>query len=336
MKSSFHALAPGLRRFPSLVLFAVFAFSIQLVAEQDPAALVRDGKADQALRTLNSQIQKNPNDAQAYNLLARVYFQLEHWDDTIRAAEKSVALSDQNSEYHQWLGRAYGKKAEVIGKLHFVSAISLVRKVKAEFEKAVALDEAGKNLSARADLAEFYSEAPSIMGGDKTKARHLADFIVTRDPALGHTMYGMLHEKQNAKDKAEQEYKIAIQSSNNLAHYWVNLASFYRRAGRLDDMEAAIHSSLTARREEGISLFDGASLLLTAGRNFPEAVKMLRSYLSLEDPAEDGPAFQAHYFLGVLLEKQADIKAAAAEYRAALALASDYKPAQDALARVAQ
>ena len=116
----------------------------------------------------------------------------------------------------------------------------------------------------------------------------------------------------------------------------MNLASFYRRAGRLDDMEAAIHSSLTARREEGISLFDGASLLLTAGRNFPEAVKMLRSYLSLEDPAEDGPAFQAHYFLGVLLEKQADIKAAAAEYRAALALASDYKPAQDALARLAR
>ena len=205
MKSSVHALAPGLRRFPSLVLFAVFAFSILLVAEQDPAALVRDGKADQALRTLNSQIQKNPNDAQAYNLLARVYFQLEHWDDTIRAAEKSVALSDQNSEYHQWLGRAYGEKAEVIGKLHFVSAISLVRKVKAEFEKAVALDEAGKNLSARADLAEFYSEAPSIMGGDKTKARHLADFIVTRDPALGHTMYGMLHETQKAKDKAEPE-----------------------------------------------------------------------------------------------------------------------------------
>ena len=314
----------------------VFAFSSQLVAEQDAATLVRDGKADQALHTLNTQIQKNPNDAQAYNLLARVYFQLEHWEDTIHSAEKSVALSSQTSEYHQWLGRAYGKKAEIIGKLHFVSAISLVRKVKAEFEKAVALDEAGKNLSARADLAEFYSEAPSIMGGDKTKARHLADFVVARDPALGHYLYGMLLEKQSSKDKAEQEYKAAIQSSNNLAHYWVNLASFYRRTGRLNDMEAAINSSLTARREEGISLFDGAGVLLNAGRDFPEAIKMLRSYLSLEDPAEDGPAFQAHYFLGVLLEKQGDVKAAAAEYRAALALASDYKPAQDALARLAR
>ena len=323
-----------MRRFSKLVLLALLVFSIPLVAEQDPAALVRDGKADQAIRVLNAQIQKNPNDALAYNLLGRVYFQLEHWDDAIHAEEKSVALSGQTSEYHQWLGRAYGKKADTVGKLHPISAISLVRKVKAEFEKAVALDEAGKNLSARADLVEFYSEAPSIMGGDKTKARHLADFIVARDPALGHSLYGMLQEKQNARDKAEQEYKAAIQSSNNLAHYWITLASFYRRVGRLEDMQVAIDKSLTARREEGISLFDGASMLMTAGRNFPAAIKMFRSYLSLEDPAEDGPAFQAHYFLGSLLEKQGDLKAAAAEYRAALALASDYKPAQDALARL--
>jgi tetratricopeptide (TPR) repeat protein len=324
-----------LKGFSKLVFIFLFAFSVRLVAEQEPAALVRDGKADQAVRVLNAQLQKNPNDAQAYNLLGRVYFQLEHWDDAIHAEEKAVALSGDVSEYHQWLGRSYGQKADTVGKLHAISAISLVRKVKAEFEKAIELDEAGKNLSARADLAEFYMEAPSIMGGDKTKARHLADFVLERDPALGHYLYGLLNEKQNVKDKAEQEYKAAIQSSNNLAHYWISLASFYRRAGRLDDMEGAINKSLTARREDGISLFDGASLLLSTGRNFSEAIKMLRTYLSLDDPAEDGPAFQARYFLGTLLEKQGDAKAAAAEYRAALALASDYKPAQDALARVA-
>lgn len=304
------------------------------VSEPDALLLLQSGRADQALKVLNSQVQANPNDARAYNLMCRVYFQLEDWDDAIGAAEKSVALAPDNSEYHQWLARIYGEKAETIGKVHFVSAISLVRKVKAEFERAVSLDRDGKNLSARADLAEFYTEAPSIMGGDKAKARTLAEFVMTHDPALGHYMLARIEEKQNAKERAEQEYKAAIDASNNLARYWISLGSFYKRTGRLNEMQASVTRSVTAHREQGIALFDGASLLLNAGRDFPEAVKMFRQYLSLDDPTEDGPAFHAHYLLGMLLEKQGDAKAAAAEYRAALALASEYLPAKEALARV--
>jgi tetratricopeptide (TPR) repeat protein len=314
-----------------VLLFALLAFPLAASAGPDAALLLQNGRANEALQVLNSQVQNNPNDARAYNLICRVYFQLEHWDDAIHAAERSVALDSQESEYHQWLARAYGRKAEAAGA---VTALTLVRKVKAEFEKAVALDQAGKNLSARADLAEFYIDAPYIMGGDKTKAKHLADFIMNQDPALAHYVRGQLEEKQNAKEHAEEEYKAAIEASGNRAHYWVMLATFYRRSGRLDEMEAAIAKSLSAPRKDGIPLFDGASALLTAGRNFQGAIRMLRQYLSLDDPAEDGPAFQAHYFLGLLLEKQRDLKAAAGEYRAALALASEYRPAQEALARV--
>jgi tetratricopeptide (TPR) repeat protein len=316
--------------------FLTFLVSLSLsvtapTADTEPALLLRDGKADQALHILNSQIQQNPNDAHAYNLMARVYLQLEHWDEAIRAAEKSVALAPQAGEHHQWLARAYGQKAEVAGPVH---AFNLVRKVKSEFEKAVALDPAGKNLSARSDLAEFYIEAPSVMGGDKAKARDLAEFVMKQDAGLGHYILARLEEKQNAKNHAEREYKAALEASGNLARYWVSLASFYHRVGRLEDMEAAVKKSLGARREESISLFDGASLLLSAGRNFPGAIHMLRQYLTLDDPAEDGPAFQAHYFLGQLLEKQGDQKGAAAEYRAALALATEYRPAQEALSRL--
>jgi tetratricopeptide (TPR) repeat protein len=324
-----------LRTFAGGFLVLLFVSAIA-IAEPNGLALVEAGKPDEALQVLNGRIQKNPNDAEAYNLICRVDFQVAQWDDAIRACEKSVALEPGSSEYHQWLGRVYGEKADTVGKLHPISAISLVRKVKAEFEKSVALDIAGKNLSARADLAEFYSEAPSIMGGDKTKAHRLADFVVSRDPGLGHYMYGMVEEKQNNKDKAEQQYKTAIESSGNLARYWVSLASFYRRIGRMDDMEAAINKSLTAHRQNGIPLFDGASVLLQAGRNYPMAIQMFRKYLSSDDPAEDGPAFQAHYLLGQLFERQSNRQNATIEYRAALALASHYQPAQDALTRVSR
>lgn len=319
--------------FRFLSRLALLLLTLVAAAESDPMSLLQNGKANQALQALKSQVQNNPSDARAYNLMARVYFQLGRWDDAVQAAEKSVSLAPQVSEYHQWLARSYGEKAEASGP---VGAFNLVRKVKAEFEKAVALDEAMKNLSARADLAEFYIEAPYIMGGDKGKARYLADSVMQHDPALGHFILGRVEEKQNSKNRAENEYKAAIEASGNRARYWVNLAHFYRHTGRLNEMEAAVNRSLNARMVDGLPLFDGASLLLRAGRNFPGAIQMFRHYLSLEDPAEDGPAFQAHYLLGVLLEKQGDAKAAIAEYRAALDLASEYRPAQDALLRLSR
>jgi len=74
--------------------------------------LLKAGKADEALVMLNTTLAENPKDAVSYNLLCRVYFQLELWDNAIHMAEKSISLDPQNSSYHLWLGRAQGRKAE--------------------------------------------------------------------------------------------------------------------------------------------------------------------------------------------------------------------------------
>jgi len=294
-------------------------------------SLLNTANVDAALRELDSRIQRNRNDASAHNVMCRFYFQLENWDAAINACEKAVNLEPNNSEYHQWLARSYGEKAANVGAL---KAFTLVRKVKAEFERAVALDK--ENLSAHADLSEFYIEAPSFMGGDTTKARRLAEAVMQRKPAQAHYMLGRLEEKHGTKAQAEQEYKAAIGASGNLAAYWVDLAAFYKRAGRLNDMESAVNQSYTARMEEAIPLFDAATLLLQAGRNFPGAIQRFNEYLAVNKFTEDGPAFRAHYRMGLLFEKQGNAQNAAREYRSALALASQYRPAQDALARVSR
>jgi len=59
-------------------------------------------------------------------------------------------------------------------------------------------------------------------------------------------------------------------------------------------------------------------------------------YINGPDKTEDAPAFQAHYLLGQILEKQGNKPGAAEEYRAALALAPAYEQAQSALKRVSQ
>lgn len=302
----------------------------QASSDVHPEELLKGGKVDEARRILDAEIEHNPTNASAYNQLCRVYYQLELWDMAMRMAEKSVALEPDNASYHLWLGRAAGRKAENANPF---SAYNLARKVKAEFEKAVALD--GNNLAARSDLAEYYMEAPGFLGGDKSKARQQADAITKLDPGLAAYIYARVEEKQGDKH-AEQQFKKAVELSGNQARYWIELAHFYRRSGRMDDMEAAVKQAVAAAHQDGTPEYDGAFLFLRTGRNFPTAVNMLRRYLAGESHGEDGPAFRAHYMLGQLLEKQGDLKSAADEYRAALALAGQYRPAKDALARVSR
>jgi tetratricopeptide (TPR) repeat protein len=271
-----------------------------------------------------------PNDAAAYNLLERAYFGLRRWDDAQAAGERAVALAPSNSDYHLWLGRTYGEKADQVGGL---SAAFLARKARQEFERAVALD--ASNLDARTDLAEFYLEAPSFLGGGKDKALQQAQTIATRDQATAHWVSARIAEKEKKYDLAEQEYKASIQASrDDKANFWLNLASFYKRRGRLNDMEDAISQAMVANRKKPNVLLDAATLLFRAGRNFPAAIDAIRRYLS--NTVEDGPAYEAHYVLGAILEKQGDKQAAAAEYRAALSLASEFGLAQAALRRLGQ
>lgn len=295
-----------------------------------PEELLRTGHAGEARRMLNQEVQQDSNNAQAYHLLCRLDYQLELWDSALKMAEKSVSLSPQNSAYHEWLGRAAGRKAENSNPF---TAFNLARRVHAEFERAVALD--GSNLSARADLAEYYLEAPGFLGGDKSKARQQADAVAAKDRGLADYIRARVDEKQG-NNQTEQEYRKAISDSGNDSRYWTELAYFYRRAGRMQDMEAAISQSLRASRQSNLPDYDGAYLLLRTGRDVPGAIQMLRSYLSGAHLSEEGPAFHAHLMLGTLLEKQGNPKGAADEYRAALALAPEYRPARDALARISR
>ena len=318
-------------RLCSTVLLSAILIWITLAgANVAPEDLLRAGKANDAQRMLDAAIQQNPNNAEAYNLLCRLNFQLEQWDNAQLMAEKSVGLAPENSNYHLWLGRAAGRKAETANP--FV-AWGLARKVRSEFERAVALD--GNNFAARSDLAEYYMEAPGFLGGDKKKAREQADAIAKQDPALATYIYARLAEKQGSA-QAEQEYKRAISQSGNVSRYWIELAYYYRRAGRVADMEAAIAQAGRAPRQGSAPEYDGAYLLLRTNRNPNAAIEMLRRSVSDNASSEDAPAFRVHYMLGELLEKQGDHKAAAQEFRSALALASEFHPARDALTRVSR
>jgi tetratricopeptide (TPR) repeat protein len=313
--------------FLSSLLFLLLAVPFALEAET-PQALVASGHADEAVQSLQEQIRTAPT-AENYNLLCRAYFELGAWDAGIPACQKAVSLAPGNSMYHLWLGRIYGEKADHTG---FLSAAGLAKKVRIELERAVQLDP--NNWQARTDLAEFYVEAPAVVGGGKDKARAQVESIARVNPAAADWVKARIAEKNNDTDAAQRDYRAAVEASHGGARAWLNLAGFYRRNNRFDDMQQALTKLESSSLDHPAALVDGAGMLLRTGRDFPLAIRLVQRYLNSGAEDEEVPAFKAHCLLGELLEKQGDRTAAALQYREALAMAHDFRPAQDGLRRV--
>jgi len=285
---------------------------------------IASGNIDELIRSLSGK-----TDAASLNMLSRAHYAMEQWDNAIKNGEKAVDLSASNAEYHWWLGRAYGEKAASANPL---SAASLAGKTRNQFEQAVKLDPS--NVQARSDLAEYYTEAPSIMGGGLDKAREQASLMAKYDMAASHWIAFKIAEKQKQYDAAEQELQSAIQLAKDPAQYWMNLASFYRKRSRLEDMQKAIAQAIAQPGKSAEVYYNAASVLLQAGRDFPSALQYSKKYLDSGAMVEDAPAFRAHYLQGQIYEKLGDKSAAASEYKASIALASGFAPASKALGRV--
>ena len=314
-----------LRTFLSVLFFCVF--SLQTYAATSPKELLAAGHADEVIQVLEQQVHHSTSDAESYNLLCRAYFMIEEWDRGIPACERARNLDPQNSTYHLWLGRIYGEKADRAG---FLSAAGLVKKVRVSFERAVELDP--KNLEARTDLAEFYLEAPGVVGGGKDKARAQADALMAFNPAIAHWVLARIAGREKNAAVAEREHRAYIAESRSGARAWFEFALFLFHANRLDEMEQALRTMESSPVDRRDSFLDGASLLLRAGRDYSMAIRLCRRYL--ESPVEEGPAFKAHDDLGQLIEKQGDRQGAAAEFRAALSLSHSYTRALEDLKRV--
>lgn len=318
---------PGfLRRLAlSTLLIATVPSTFAVPSAKD---LLASGHVDEAIETLQREISHSDDNAESHNLLCRAYFMIGDWDRGIPSCERARDLDPKNSLYHLWLGRVYGEKADHSG---MVAAAVLARKVRTSFERAVELDPT--NWEARTDLAEFYFEAPAVVGGGKDKAQEQAKALMSENPGMAHWVLGRIAEKNKDLDAAEREYRAGIAATRSGTRALLDYAIFLRHANRLDDMAMALRPLETAPIDRPESLMDGASLLLRSDRDHALAVRLLRRYFS-HGTVEEGPAFKAHDLLGQLLEKQGDRHNAAEEYRAALALFHNYKRAEENLKRV--
>ncbi len=306
------------------IFLLLLTAAVSAVADPPPTELLSLGRMNDAVSILTSR-----DDAGSLNLLSRAYFAMERWDDAVKYGERAVNLAPENASYHLWLGRAYGRKAQAANPF---AAAGLARKARNEFERAVQLDPA--SVPAHLDLAQYYTEAPSMMGGGLDKARNQASQVQNYDAGMAHLILARVAEKDKQFAEAENQYRQAIQAAKNPADLWLQLADFYRRQGRPADMQGAVRAALKQPKPPAESYFEAARELYLGSRDLPQAKEYVQKYLSSGELVESAPAFHAHYLLGQLNEKTGNNGAAASEYQASLSLASAFAPARKALDHV--
>ncbi len=229
-------------------------------------------------------LDKSSNDPATNFLIGRNYLMNADFKKAADYLERAIESSPANSEYVDWLGRAYGRRAEVSNPL---LAASLASKARLAFEKSVQLDP--NNRDALDDLFDFYLEAPGILGGGFDKAATVAERISALDPGEGYYDQFKLDQKRKSYGSAEQHLRQAIMAAPHSVHHIIALARFLANQGRLAESDAMFAKAEQVAPNNPVVWFAQADVLVKQKRNLDEAKMLLTKYVHASITADDPP-----------------------------------------------
>lgn len=230
-----------------------------------------------------------------WNLLGRNYFKLNDYKQATNAFEQAIALEPRRSEHWHWLGRTYGRRAELAS---FVTAPGYASKTRQNLERAVALDE--RNIEALNDLFEYYLQAPGFLGGGHDKAAALIDKIAAADPVERHWAMARLAEERKDFRTAEAQLRRSFELAPRQIGRAVDLAKFLARRGKTEESEQIFEMARRLGPQHPTFLWERANLLVEQKRNLPEARRLLEQYLTVAVPPEDDNKSEARKLLNRL------------------------------------
>lgn len=222
--------------------------------------------------------------AAGYALIGKAYYMDGAFRNATNYLEKAVLEDAHNSEYHDWLGKGYGRRAE---EATFVTAISYAKKTQHSFEKAVALDP--NNLEALGDLFEYYLQAPAIMGGGVEKAEAVAASIRGLSQPEYHYALARLAERRQDSRNVEKELRTAMTLAPGELGRVIDLARFLYKQGRYEESENLFRRADQIAPDSPKLVFARAATYIDAGRNLDQAKALLRSYAELPITPDDPP-----------------------------------------------
>jgi tetratricopeptide (TPR) repeat protein len=355
------ALAASIALLPLLQPRPGMARTAWAVGEEEvpPAACVRAFEAhayQEAQECFAGRVAKQPGDAMALFYLGRTCFERRQPMPAIDWLQRAVARAPGRSDFHDWLGRAYGIAAQ---RAAVVRQLGLAVKARQEFERAVELDPA--NPDALEDLIEFQIQAPAFLGGSLAKARAHAAELERRDPLRGRLAVAeILRRRSPAPARpagsagspapagsagstapvgsagpagstgpagqegpagalaAERELRAAAVDFPGDPRPRLALAAVYEQAGRLEQAADEIEAALRLDPDSTEAHGALARVAAASGRRLARAEELLTRDLQRLPPGDDAALADCHYALGALLERQGERGQAREHYQEAL------------------
>ena len=330
----------------NLTKLALLAALFVRLSFQDPSAVAGASRSDEnlaaarqafdssdypkAAELLHRAAQQRPADPEIQLLLAKTYYESHQHDAAIASAEKAVELAPQSSPYHEWLGKAYGEKADHAA---MFSALSLAKKARKEFERAVELD--ANNFSAHQALIEFDCSAPGIAGGGEDKARPEIVRLAELDPAEGHYAAGNCRRQKKDFAAADDEFMKALQLHPRSVALIFDIGDYAMKQEQPQTLAIVAAQGEAIAPDDPRSLFYRAVGLILTKEHAGDAERLLRQYLR-QAPLRGGfpPPWRAHEWLGRLYEIQRQPQASIQEFQETLQQDPKNKYAHEALKRL--
>jgi Tfp pilus assembly protein PilF len=217
-------------------------------------------------------------DAGSLGLLGQAYLMSNEFRLATDTLQRAVTLDPTNSVTQDWLGRAFGRRAETAFP---IAAIGLATHAREAFEKAVQLNPA--NSDAVNDLFEFYLQAPGMLGGGVDRARGLLPIIEKHDPVEVHFARARIHEQLKEFARAEAEYRKAMQMAPHDPGRIIDVAKFLASRGKHEESDRMFLIAEMVQPDSPGLMYSRADCWIHAGRNLEQARDLLNRYLASPD-----------------------------------------------------
>jgi len=347
------------------LLLSSFCFGAAAADRGSAEALIEAGHWKRARALVEQGVAANPRDAQAAYLVSQIKLAFGDLDGALKSAQQAVALEDGSSDYHFQLAQVYG---EMASRASMFAAASLARKFKGELDTSLARNP--KNLDALDALMQYSYQAPGLMGGNKGKARAIAEELVQLSPVHGYLAQAELAREAKDFARVEEWFLKAVQADAKNYEAQTALARFYTQPAhrnteqaekharevvqleparakgysilafvlaferRWSELEAVLSASEKAVPDDRAPYYAAANALLELGVELKRGEGYSRRYLAQEPEGEEPDAAHAHRLLGLILEKQGRRAEAVSELETAVQMNPAFKAAKDDLKRV--
>lgn len=221
-------------------------------------------------------------------LIGRDYFMLCDFKKSTDHLQRATEADPQNAEYMDWLGRAFGKRAETS---NLILAPGFASKARQAFERSVQLNP--KNSDALSDLFDYYLEAPGFLGGGVDKASKIADQVALVDPSEGFSEQSRLAQKRKEYKRAEEQLRQAVAVAPRSVGQLIELAKFLANQGRTHESDAVLLQAQRVAPESPRIWFAQANIYIKQNRNLDEARNLLQRYIQAPVTVDDPPKEEA-------------------------------------------